>query len=200
MHVFSLVHLAMQQDVSSRISSPAPAAKAVLGRGKASVDGSPTIVPPLNLSRVSSVPGSAAAVGDEATASLEQLIPVVNKLQDVFQVIGVAPIDLPQIVVVGSQSSGKSSVLESIVGRCAGARQMGGDLCCPFALRRLFVPVPSCAPHHPFPLAPSTTSTLVTRKLHGEYHPRCLTDRDARPDCAVVPLATGTSCLAAPAS
>jgi vacuolar protein sorting-associated protein 1 len=27
------------------------------------------------------------------------------------------PIDLPQIAVVGSQSSGKSSVLENIVGR-----------------------------------------------------------------------------------
>ncbi|KIH86939.1 hypothetical protein SPBR_08204 [Sporothrix brasiliensis 5110] len=46
------------------------------------------------------------------------LIQLVNKLQDVFVTINVNnPIDLPQIVVVGSQSSGKSSVLENIVGR-----------------------------------------------------------------------------------
>ncbi|KAH6696835.1 Dynamin central region-domain-containing protein [Plectosphaerella plurivora] len=46
------------------------------------------------------------------------LITLVNKLQDVFTTVGVTnPIDLPQIAVVGSQSGGKSSVLENIVGR-----------------------------------------------------------------------------------
>lgn len=46
---------------------------------------------------------------------MNDLIPLVNKLQDVFNTIGSDQIDLPQIVVVGSQSSGKSSVLETIV-------------------------------------------------------------------------------------
>ena len=48
----------------------------------------------------------------------EDLLKTVNKLQDlVFNTIGNDSLDLPQIVVVGSQSSGKSSVLENIVGR-----------------------------------------------------------------------------------
>jgi GTPase SAR1 family protein len=47
--------------------------------------------------------------------AMETLIPVLNKLQDVFAKVGTDSIDLPQIVVVGAQSSGKSSVLESLV-------------------------------------------------------------------------------------
>ncbi|XP_039513782.1 dynamin-1-like protein isoform X1 [Pimephales promelas] len=48
---------------------------------------------------------------------MEALIPVINKLQDVFNTVGADIIQLPQIAVVGTQSSGKSSVLESLVGR-----------------------------------------------------------------------------------
>ena len=40
-----------------------------------------------------------------------------NKLQDIFSQMGFSSIDLPQICVVGAQSSGKSSVLESLVGK-----------------------------------------------------------------------------------
>lgn len=44
-----------------------------------------------------------------------EIVGTINKLQDVFTSIGTtsqATIDLPQICVLGSQSSGKSSVLE----------------------------------------------------------------------------------------
>ncbi|TFK46017.1 hypothetical protein OE88DRAFT_1668428 [Heliocybe sulcata] len=48
-----------------------------------------------------------------------EVVSVINKLQDVFTAVGssASSIDLPQICVLGSQSSGKSSVLENIVGR-----------------------------------------------------------------------------------
>ncbi|KAI2648348.1 Dynamin-1-like protein [Labeo rohita] len=55
--------------------------------------------------------------GEEIVTAMEALIPVINKLQDVFNTVGADIIQLPQIAVVGTQSSGKSSVLESLVGR-----------------------------------------------------------------------------------
>ncbi|XP_034025872.1 dynamin-1-like protein isoform X3 [Thalassophryne amazonica] len=48
---------------------------------------------------------------------MEMLIPTINRLQEVFLTVGADIIQLPQIVVVGCQSSGKSSVLESLVGQ-----------------------------------------------------------------------------------
>uniref|UniRef100_A0A4W3GH36 dynamin GTPase n=1 Tax=Callorhinchus milii TaxID=7868 RepID=A0A4W3GH36_CALMI len=49
---------------------------------------------------------------------MEELIPLVNRMQDAFAQIGQnADLDLPQIGVVGGQSAGKSSVLENFVGK-----------------------------------------------------------------------------------
>ena len=51
-------------------------------------------------------------------ASMVPLIALVNTLHEAFAIAGgPSPIELPQITVVGGQSSGKSFVLEAIVGR-----------------------------------------------------------------------------------
>ncbi|KAJ1387029.1 P-loop containing nucleoside triphosphate hydrolase, partial [Sesbania bispinosa] len=74
------------------------------------------------------------AVADEAVASSaaaplgSSVISLVNRLQDIFSRVGSqSTINLPQVAVVGSQSSGKSSVLESLVGRDFLPR--GNDIC-----------------------------------------------------------------------
>lgn len=56
------------------------------------------------------------------------LIPIMNRLQDIFAHLESSfSINLPQVAVVGSQSSGKSSVLEALVGRDFLPR--GTDIC-----------------------------------------------------------------------
>ena len=56
--------------------------------------------------------------GDAGNKGMESLIHVVNQLQDAFSASGLPfGLELPQIVVVGGQSAGKSSVLENFVGK-----------------------------------------------------------------------------------
>lgn len=69
-------------------------------------------------------------------SSMDKLIPIIMKLQDAFNAINArTSIELPQIVVVGAQSTGKSSVLESIVGRDFLPRGQGIVTRCPLVLQ-----------------------------------------------------------------
>ncbi|KAJ4880706.1 Dynamin-related protein 3A [Raphanus sativus] len=71
---------------------------------------------------------TAAAASSKAAPLGSSVIPIVNKLQDIFAQLGSqSSIELPQVAVVGSQSSGKSSVLEALVGRDFLPR--GNDIC-----------------------------------------------------------------------
>lgn len=94
-------------------------------------------------------------------STLGDLIPLVNKLQDlVFNTIGTDTLDLPQVVVVGSQSSGKSSVLENIVGRDFLPRGTGIVTRRPLILQLVNIPAPgSSASHSTNNVPASTTST-----------------------------------------
>ncbi|KAF5095256.1 hypothetical protein D0Z00_003216 [Geotrichum galactomycetum] len=100
------------------------------------------------------------------SSSLEDLIPLVNKLQDlVFNTIGNDNLDLPQVVVVGSQSSGKSSVLENIVGRDFLPRGTGIVTRRPLILQLINIPKTELsAPHGEGsrPIQHSNTTSLPT--------------------------------------
>ncbi|KIJ21042.1 hypothetical protein PAXINDRAFT_160431 [Paxillus involutus ATCC 200175] len=75
------------------------------------------------------------------------LIKLVNRLQDTFSNLG-GELDMPQLVVVGSQSAGKSSVLETIVGRDFLPRGQGIVTRRPLVLQLIHtaVPDPSSSP------------------------------------------------------
>lgn len=72
---------------------------------------------------------------------MDNLIPVINKLHDVFGSIEKEIIKLPQIVVIGSQSAGKSSVLENIVGQDFLPRGQGIVTRCPIILQLIYTPI-----------------------------------------------------------
>lgn len=60
----------------------------------------------------------------------QAVIPLVNSLQDIIARLdgyAAAPLELPQVAAIGGQSSGKSSVLEALVGRDFLPR--GPDIC-----------------------------------------------------------------------
>lgn len=80
------------------------------------------------IASTSSSPSHPSSSSSSANPLGHAVIPIVNKLQDIFAQLGSAStIDLPQVAVVGSQSSGKSSVLEALVGRDFLPR--GSDIC-----------------------------------------------------------------------
>ncbi|KJZ79099.1 Dynamin-related protein DNM1 [Hirsutella minnesotensis 3608] len=99
----------------------------------------------------------------------EDLLSTVNKLQDlVFNTIGNDSLDLPQIVVVGSQSAGKSSVLENIVGRDFLPRGSGIVTRRPLILQLINVFDDDSAPD---PAGdPYASSTAARRSEWAEFH------------------------------
>ncbi|GKT48389.1 dynamin-related protein DNM1 [Colletotrichum spaethianum] len=103
-----------------------------------------------------------ASLGDD-------LLGTVNKLQDlVFNTIGSDSLDLPQIVVVGSQSAGKSSVLENIVGRDFLPRGSGIVTRRPLILQLINVPEDEDAAD---PLSdPYRSPDIARRSEWAEFH------------------------------
>ncbi|KAF3909102.1 Dynamin-1 [Orbilia brochopaga] len=94
----------------------------------------------------------------------EELLTTVNRLQDlVFNTIGNDSLDLPQIVVVGSQSSGKSSVLENIVGRDFLPRGAGIVTRRPLVLQLINVPTDEG-------IEPHTPSAVSSQGEWAEFH------------------------------
>lgn len=72
---------------------------------------------------------------------MDQLISVINELHDAFSGVKMnIKLNLPQIAVVGSQSCGKSSVLESIVGKDFLPRGSGIVTRCPLVLQLVQLP------------------------------------------------------------
>ena len=87
---------------------------------------------------------------DTLDDGIETLVPMIIKLQNAFSMIKARnSIELPQIVVVGAQSAGKSSVLESVVGRDFLPRGTGIVTRCPLILSLRRIEDKEGEPKHP---------------------------------------------------
>ncbi|TNY17892.1 Dynamin central region-domain-containing protein [Rhodotorula diobovata] len=116
-----------------------------------------------------------------AGASQKDLIKTLNSLQDTFAAIGGETVDLPQIVVVGSQSAGKSSVLETIVGRDFLPRGQGIVTRRPLVLQLVHTPAPlssapsahtndaNANPNFTVPSSASASSSSEAPQEYGEF-------------------------------
>ncbi|KZV90240.1 hypothetical protein EXIGLDRAFT_740825 [Exidia glandulosa HHB12029] len=104
-----------------------------------------------------------------------EIVSIINKLQDVFTTIGTnaSIIDLPQICVLGSQSSGKSSVLENIVGRDFLPRGTGIVTRRPLVLQLINRPAPSAPNGAAAPAAngdsPTKSNNPINENEWGEF-------------------------------
>ncbi|PVG02040.1 putative DNM1-dynamin-related GTPase [Serendipita vermifera] len=94
------------------------------------------------------------------------LIKLVNKLQDTFSNLG-GELDMPQLAVVGSQSAGKSSVLENIVGRDFLPRGQGIVTRRPLVLQLIHSPLPPA--DSPQPTFPEYAQFLHTDRRFTDF-------------------------------
>lgn len=106
--------------------------------------------------------------------SLQDLIPVVNKLQDIVTTTQLTDIDLPLLAVVGSQSCGKSSVLENIVGKDFLPRGTGIVTRRPLVLQLINIKKndPIVRNYNPADLADANGYSLSSDEINLEDHIR----------------------------
>lgn len=119
---------------------------------------------------------------------MDSLIPIINQLQDVCTTASLQiPINLPQIVVVGLQSSGKSSVIESLVKREFLPRGTGIVTRRPLIIRLVKVDGIGESANHDYVKFTHTTKTFtdfdeVREEIERETDRLCGTNKGINPE------------------
>jgi hypothetical protein len=117
-------------------------------------------------------------------AEMQMLVSTLNKLQDATAVLrpgGQSPIDLPQMCVVGSQSSGKSSVLENIVGRSFLPRGSGIVTRRPLVLMMLQTQGAEYAEFSHLPGERYTTDAAIRAEIEADTERECGANKGLHP-------------------